>query len=480
MYGGLKKSASRLALVAAAGVLSTGAYAADLGGDCCADLEERVAELEATTARKGNRKVSLTISGQVNRAIVYYNDGARSNTYLGLDNSNSSTRFGFSGDAKISPSVKAGFNILIDIRDKARSVLMTQAREDGSSQERSGNANGDHLMRMRAANWWLEHNQFGRITMGRLTVSGPTGTIDLGGVGVVATAGEGCIGDGLGFRNSTGSLSGTSIDTFSMACANPGAREEGVQWTSPTLAGFTVSASITEAAKIENSAENGIYSPVAAPAPALTVGGPSVGGGSIGRNIGVDLRYAGEFSGVRAAASAGWNRSVGNDDDGAFQLNSDFRQWGVAGSLLHVPTGLFIQAEYIAVKMTAADNTVAGSPLTAVTRDADRWHVQAGIRQNFFGIGATSLYGEYGKHNDFGVLNTVSTAGVSSVTIGGAAMVGDNLRIWGLGVVQNIDAAAMDLYLGYRNYAAEGVTAAGVTSSLNSIDVIAAGARIRF
>ena len=130
--------------------------------------------------------------------------------------------------------------------------------------------------------------------------------------------------------------------------------------------------------------------------------------------------------------------------------------------------------------MTAADNTVAGSPLTAVTRDADRWHVQAGIRQNFFGIGATSLYGEYGKHNDFGVLNTVSTAGVSSVTIGGAAMVGDNLRIWGLGVVQNIDAAAMDLYLGYRNYAAEGVTAAGVTSSLNSIDVIAAGARIRF
>jgi len=39
------------------------ANAADLGGDCCADLEERVAELEATIARKGNRKVSLTLSG---------------------------------------------------------------------------------------------------------------------------------------------------------------------------------------------------------------------------------------------------------------------------------------------------------------------------------------------------------------------------------------------------------------------------------
>src|SRR4030042_1840277 len=63
------KKSSLCALVAAgllAGGLSAGsASAADLGGNCCADLEERIAELEATTARKGNRKVSLTISGWV-------------------------------------------------------------------------------------------------------------------------------------------------------------------------------------------------------------------------------------------------------------------------------------------------------------------------------------------------------------------------------------------------------------------------------
>jgi len=46
------------------------ARAADLGGNCCADLEERIAELEATTARKGNRKMSLTITGQVNRSVL--------------------------------------------------------------------------------------------------------------------------------------------------------------------------------------------------------------------------------------------------------------------------------------------------------------------------------------------------------------------------------------------------------------------------
>ena len=60
----------RATLLAAAGTLlgvSFSANAADLkGGGCCADLEERVAELEATTARKGNRVVSLQVYGTVN------------------------------------------------------------------------------------------------------------------------------------------------------------------------------------------------------------------------------------------------------------------------------------------------------------------------------------------------------------------------------------------------------------------------------
>ena len=63
-------------LVSVFGILTLqNAQAADLGGNCCADLEERIAELEATTARKGNRKVSLEIYGQVNEAILFWDDG---------------------------------------------------------------------------------------------------------------------------------------------------------------------------------------------------------------------------------------------------------------------------------------------------------------------------------------------------------------------------------------------------------------------
>ena len=75
------------------------ARSADLGGDCCADLEERVAELEATTVRKGNKKVSVTLYGQDNHAALFWDDGAEKNFYV-VDNNYESSRFGFKGTAK--------------------------------------------------------------------------------------------------------------------------------------------------------------------------------------------------------------------------------------------------------------------------------------------------------------------------------------------------------------------------------------------
>src|SRR5262245_6421799 len=102
MNGALMRASSRFAIAAALGLFVgvDSGRAADLGGNCCADLEERVAELEATTVRKGNRKMSLTITGQVDRVILWWDDKYQSHTYYGLDNTNSSTRFSLLGSAK--------------------------------------------------------------------------------------------------------------------------------------------------------------------------------------------------------------------------------------------------------------------------------------------------------------------------------------------------------------------------------------------
>ena len=119
MTGGPQRSYSCVRAILAAGLLAGGASlmpasAADLGGNCCADLEERVAELEATTARKGNRKVSLTISGQVSTALMFWDDGRRSDTYV-VDNTVSRTGFQIDGSAKINPSLTAGFQLVFGI-----------------------------------------------------------------------------------------------------------------------------------------------------------------------------------------------------------------------------------------------------------------------------------------------------------------------------------------------------------------------------
>src|SRR5262245_28901490 len=52
------------------------ARAADLGGNCCEDLEERIAEIEGTPTGKGNRKVLLTVSGWSPLPVLSFSKGS--------------------------------------------------------------------------------------------------------------------------------------------------------------------------------------------------------------------------------------------------------------------------------------------------------------------------------------------------------------------------------------------------------------------
>ena len=131
------KKTSLSALVAAGllagGLPMTNAFAADLGGNCCADLEERIAELEATTARKGNRKVSLTVSGFVAQQVLAWDDGEERNVYITDTGSVSiGTHFKFSGEAKIREGLTAGYVLNIEaIQDDLAAHEPAQRRSGG-------------------------------------------------------------------------------------------------------------------------------------------------------------------------------------------------------------------------------------------------------------------------------------------------------------------------------------------------------------
>ena len=60
---------------------------------------------------------------------------------------------------------------------------------------------------------------------------------------------------------------------------------------------------------------------------------------------------------------------------------------------------------------------------------------------------------------------------------------GDKLTFWGIGLVQNIDAAAMEIYLSWRHFEAKdpGTTATSTQGiGLKDLDIVLTGARVKF
>lgn len=239
MIGGLMKTTSRFAVAAAAGLFAggvalTSAQAADLGGDCCADLEERVAELEATTVRKGNRKVSVKLSGQVNRAILFWDDGDEQNVYV-VDNDQSSSRFRITGDANWKPGWKIGFSLEWEQNDDASNQVNAQTDDD--------NVN----LVNRQAHWWVKSDKFGKIRVGQLsTASDSTAEVNLSG----GTAASGTLQylqyAGFDLVNNATATTGTgnrgNVQWGDLISNFDGlSRRDGIRYDTPTFAGFTVS-----------------------------------------------------------------------------------------------------------------------------------------------------------------------------------------------------------------------------------------------
>jgi len=102
------------AAVLGAGAHSSAALAEALLAPCCGDLEERIAELETTTVRGASNKLSFRLYGQVNRALLLWNDGFDASDHI-VDNHTSSSRFGFFGQATIKPGITAGYRLEIDV-----------------------------------------------------------------------------------------------------------------------------------------------------------------------------------------------------------------------------------------------------------------------------------------------------------------------------------------------------------------------------
>ena len=77
--------------------------AEDLTYDCCADLDGRIAELEATAARSGTRTIQVGVGGTLNYAILSWDDGLSGDAYV-VDNQNYATSLEIAGFHDIADS----------------------------------------------------------------------------------------------------------------------------------------------------------------------------------------------------------------------------------------------------------------------------------------------------------------------------------------------------------------------------------------
>jgi hypothetical protein len=471
------RSAGRAGLVAAAGfALSFGSGgASDFGGECCAALEERIAELEAAAARKGTRREGITVSGQINRLVLHWNDGHDARTYYGLDNTNSSSRFIVLGESRLNAAVRIGFEVMVEIEAGGTSSKVSQLDEDGKMGASDPLGNGLSFAGAsldaafadgRRAALWIEHSRLGRLTLGRYESAGVVNTIDLGGIGVVACYSFSLLNGGLFLRGTDGTFKSITWANLLDVASSQG-RTELARWDSPTLAGFSLSGSVAEAADY----------------------------------WGAMVRYAEDWKGVRVAWGIGYERAVDAATPAAIDAvppaasqRPDIRAWGTALSLLHLASGLFAQGHYQGVDYGEAATAVSGywNQATANKSDANQWLVQLGMTRNWSGHGNTAVYGEYGVANDWGASpagrNYAASAACPSPPFGGSCqgaftpvtgVTGTRASMWGVGVVQYLDAAATELYLGYRNWGAR-IASAAAEAPVEELRVLAAGARIKF
>lgn len=430
-----RAGAALIALAAAMFILTiASARAADLGGSCCQDLEERVAELEATVVRKGNRKVRLSISGYVSHSVMWWDDGAMSDTYVGDGGANTS-RFRFTGTARVATDVDAGFSYEFGFHNNALGAM-------------DQTAGGDDLggsVAVRESTVWLKHRSLGTIQLGH----GSTATdnlilLDTSNSGVATSADVGLYNGGMFLRTTlTGGLvpltwgnllnQGISFDTT---------RRSHVRYTTPTAGGFTLDAA---------AGEDNFWD--------------------------VALRYAGELGDFRVAFGAGYSNAT---EATAFHPvaalafagipATDIKEYKGAASVMHMPSGLFLTGAAGKRNIGWSLNGLGG---TLTAKDGQFWHLRGGIEKNFFGPGATTLFVGYHDAKD-----------MVGFTLTGpfATDISSEAHVMEAGVVQAVNAAAMEVFITYKRFDGD-VKASGALSGALGVQDFQAGmvgARIKF
>ena len=333
----------------------------------------------------------MQIYGQVNKAIMAWDDGFNSDAYI-VDNETSTSRLGFIGQAEIKPGWRAGYRMEFDFSDAVSDEVF-----NGKNGDDGFPSNGTDL-RIRHNYWFVDSDQLGRVSVGQQSPA----TDDI----TVINLGAQMSNAPLHYNNNFGLRLGlafgltTDLTWGNFAHTVDSLRGDFVRYDSPALRGFVLSAA---------AGENDVYD--------------------------VALRYSGEWNSLRFAGGVGYMDS----------RELDFQDVRGSASLMHIPTGI-----YVSVAGGARDDQ---SGVVSAGDNPDFWYTQLGVKRRLLPYGDTTLYGEYARYTNWSVgrILQADVFGPGAFADWGKLRHTEVDR-WGLGIEQSFDASALLLYVQYNHY----------------------------
>jgi hypothetical protein len=202
-------------------------------------------------------------------------------------------------------------------------------------------------------------------------------------------------------------------------------------------------------------------------------------------------RYKGEWDNWRLGGGIAYenfrDERVNAAGGGLAGFKRDIDEWAGSASVMHKPTGLFVFGAWSQSQDDDTNTIHAGVFTGSSMPEMEAWDIEIGIQREFIPLGLSTLFGGYTEtHNaigGFGATRAIDPGEIPSVLVP-TEITGADTNKWYIAFDQELEAAAMSLYIVYQHI--EGDLDL-VDSSLNRVnapidgfDVLYTGGRIYF
>ena len=192
------------------------------------------AKAPAKTVTSGQERIFLSLSGQINRGILYYDDGDTSDV-LHVDNDNSSTRVRMVGKGQVTDDVAIGAQIEVQMESNSTAAI----------NQMTDNGLGGASFTERKLEVFFDSKRLGRLWVGQGdTASNGTSEVDLSGTSVIGYSGIADMAGGLFFQANAPIVAGVKPRINQVFSNLDGlSRDDRIRYDTPKFAGLTASTS---------------------------------------------------------------------------------------------------------------------------------------------------------------------------------------------------------------------------------------------